>query len=287
MAERILVVGNCQAPSIAELISSMAPGSSVESVNLNLRPRKKRKLAKRLGDFDIVFAQPHEHAKAGPLAFSELQRRHSCVIAYPQIVFSGFHPDFIGGGTEVRSAALSYHSLIVAAAYANGVPAEKVGALFNPFTFARLGYYRQYESGKAYLLSKAAELGYDLGEDFRDWEASGVFMHTPNHPAIHVLARVAAKAARKAGLTVNGGSLEEIDDRLEQLVRLPVYPALAKRLKVDAEPTFRVREEDSICIFDLPEYISATYRMYASANPSFFSFYRIQRVAAVLRETAA
>jgi hypothetical protein len=264
----------------------MLPGASAESCELNVGPREKDKVAKRLCDYDIVFSQPHENAKTGPLAFGELQRRHSHVVGYPQIMFSGFHPDFIGGGTGTRvsSAARSYHSVIVAAAYANGIAVGEVGRLFNPLTFARLGYYKEYQSGKHYLLSKAQELGYDLKDDFGEWEAGGVFMHTPNHPAIHVLARVAARAAERAGLPTNGESTDDVDDRLGRRVRLPVYPAIAKRLKLDPKPNFRVQDGDGVRVFDLPEYISVTYEMYASATGSFFAHPRIQRVAGALRE---
>lgn len=286
MAERVLVIGNCQAPSVAQLISHIVQDVSAEGFALNLGEPAKHELAERVAEFDVVFAQPHEHAKAGPLAFSELQRRHSCVVAYPQIIFSGFHPDFIGGGEskQVRSAALSYHSLIVAAAYANRVPVGEVGKLFTPFTFARLGYYKEYQSGKAYLLSKAKELDYDLADDFQQWEAGGAFMHTPNHPAIHVLARVASKAASRAGLRVSEALADGVEDRLGRLVRLPVYPALAKRLNVSANASFRLREPHGTRVFDLPEYISVTYDMYASAPPSFFEQRSIQRVAAALRD---
>jgi hypothetical protein len=282
------VIGNCQAPTIADVISRIVADASVETFLLRLAPRGRDELAAKLSEFDVVFAQPAEYEKAGPLAFRELQKRHGCVVPYPAVLFHGFHPDFILGREigDVRSAALTYHSLIVAAAYSSGIPTNNVGRLFNPLTFAQLGYYKEYGKSRAFLLSKAKELGYDLSDDFRGWESGGVFMHTPNHPAVRVLVSIAARAAQKAGLPVTPDLTEGMDDRLARAVRLPVYPAIAKRLKVAPNAKFRLQNPQGVRRFDLHEYISTTYEMYRSASPAFFEVPSIRRVAAVLSELA-
>jgi hypothetical protein len=158
--------------------------------------------------------------------------------------------------------------------------------LFNPLTFARLGYYKEYGNSRAFLLAKAQELGYDLSDDFRGWESGGVFMHTPNHPAVRVLVSIAVRAAEKAGLPVRPDLTEGMDDRLARAVRLPIYPALAKRLKVPPSAKFRLQNAQGVRRFGLQEYISTTYEMYRSASPSFFEIASIRRVAAVLSELA-
>jgi hypothetical protein len=286
VAERILVIGNCQAPGIAQLLEHMIPGANVANLTLNAPSEAKKELAQRLSEFDLVFAQPHREEVAGPLAFRELQSHHARVVLYPRIIFGGFHPDFIdcSGIKGAESAASNYHSLIVAAAYVNGVPVKEVEKLFNRFTFARLGYFKEYENGKRFVLSKAQELGYDLADDFVGWEATGIFMHTPNHPSLQVLASVATKAAAMAGLRLETESAEGVQDRLEGWVRLPVYRGIAKRLNVDPQPEFTLQMRSGVRTFHLPKYITQTYALYGSASDEFFQNPRIQRVAAALRE---
>ncbi|HEX3945031.1 MAG TPA: WcbI family polysaccharide biosynthesis putative acetyltransferase, partial [Rhizomicrobium sp.] len=132
-------------------------------------------------------------------------------------------------------------------------------------------------------LSQAAELGYELSHDFEDWERSGVFMYTPNHPSLAVLITVAAAAGRKAGLPVERTAADGMQDKLGRLLRLPVYPAIAKRLRISSDPEFMVwRPKKGMRTFELKEYITKTYALYASAPQKFFKQRGIERAAAVL-----
>jgi hypothetical protein len=283
----IAVVGNCQAPPIADILARIVPGAAVTAFPLTAIKTdiEREKTARCLQDFDLIFMQPLTQPKHGALRAAKVQARNTNVILYPAMIFKGFHPDFFGGvgGKETRSAAVSYHSCLVAAAFANGVPVEKVQMLFNAYNFARLGYFREYTAGRAFFLLQAAELGYELSHKFGDWERSGVFMHTPNHPSLAVLTSIAAAAAEKAGLPVEGAAANGMQDKLGRLLRLPVYPAIAKRLRISSESEFMVwRPKGAPRTFDLKDYIAETYALYASVPTSFFEQKAIQRAAAVL-----
>lgn len=282
----IAVLGNCQAPSIAHILRRIVPGASVTTFPLSeIHDDAARKYtAESLQDFDVVFTQPLSQPKHGPLRVAEIQAGTSKVVLYPEIIFKGFHPDFIGisGGAKVQSAAMEYHSCLVAAAFVRGIPAGEVPSHFNAFNFARLGYFQEYDAGKEFLRSRAASIGYDIAPAFREWEKEGIFMHTPNHPKLHVLMSVAAKAAQKAELPFDLEAATGMQDRLSRKVCLPVYPALAKRLRVSIDPEFAVGERKARRTFDLKQYITETYELYASAPKNFFEQKAIQRAAAIL-----
>jgi hypothetical protein len=282
----IAVVGNCQAPPIAEILARIVPDASTTAFPLTAikTDAERERAARSLLDFDFIFTQPLMQAKHGPLRAEEMQARNSNVVLYPAVIFKGFHPDFFGGpgGKETRSAAVSYHSSLVAAAFVHGMPIEKVQLLFNAYNFARLGYFREYGAGRDFLLSQALDLGYDLTESFAQWERSGVFMHTPNHPSIGVLATVAAAVAQKAELTVDATAVDGLPDKLGRLMRLPVYPPIAKRLRLTCNSDFMVWRPKATRNFDLNEYITETYALYGRVPKSFFEQNAIKRAATVL-----
>jgi hypothetical protein len=74
-----------------------------------------------------------------------------------------------------------------------------------------------------------------------------------------------------------------MQDKLGRLLRLPVYPAIAKRLRISSDPEFMVwRPKKGMRTFELKEYITKTYALYASAPQKFFKQRGIERAAAVL-----
>jgi hypothetical protein len=282
----IAVVGNCQAPPIADVLTRIVSGASVTTFPLSEihDDAARERAAESLQHFDFVFMQPLSQPKHGPLRAAEIQAGNSNVVLYPEIIFKGFHPDFIGtsGGGKVHSAAMEYHSCLVAAAFVRGIPVEQVGSLFNAFNFAKLGYFQEYDAGKEFLLSRAAVVGYDLAPALREWEKEEIFMHTPNHPKLHVLISVAAKAAEKASLRPDIHAADGMPDRLSRKVCLPVYPAIAKRLRLSGTLEFGVGEQKARRTFALEKYVTETYELYASAPKSFFEQKPIQRAAAIL-----
>lgn len=282
----IAVLGNCQAPSIAHILRRIVPGASVTTFPLSEihDDNAREQTAELLRHFDLVFTQPLSQPKHGPLRAAEIQSRNSNVVLYPEIIFKGFHPDFLGaaGTMSVFSAAMEYHSCLAAAAYTQGLSAEQACSLFNAFNFARLGYFQEYAAGREFLLSRAAAIGYDLATEFEEWRRGGIFMHTPNHPMLQVLISVAAKAAQKAELPVDLQAAIGMPDRLSRKVCLPVYPALARRLRVSADSAFATGERKARRTFDLKTYITETYELYGTAPKGFFEQKPIQRAAAIL-----
>lgn len=287
MADRVIVVGNCQAAPVAGILSKMNPGMTIDAMSMDIRGSGALAAAvRRLQTYDLVLMHNIDRPANGPVSLSEIRDWHSGVVEFPAIIFDGFHPDFFTTHRKDFLSPLSTcHSLIVAACFAEGVQIEEVEPLFNPFTFKILGYFDAFEKARTYLLAKANESGYALSDDFERWKASGLFMYTNNHPKPPVLLSIAQAVARKAGLSAGPLSEEEIEDSFADKQILPVYPPIAKRLGVQGGYGFaqrRVRRQRNS--YDLREYVVRAYEIYRQAPKIGFQNMAIQRTAALLRE---
>jgi hypothetical protein len=144
----------------------------------------------------------------------------------------------------------------------------------NTLVFERLGYFAAYPQSVAAFEKISAEAGYDVSGACSLWLRDGAFMHTDNHPTIRVLGLFARQALAKFGLElvdVQETGERPIDD-LENSVRWPVYPALARRLGIDgsltfSKPRFDVPSEQDRAM-SLPEFVAASYAAYAETPPS-------------------
>ena len=157
------------------------------------------------------------------------------------------HPGY-PGGAPVRSGCSPYHSVLAAAAFANGLTEERALQLFNSYFFARLGYLDRFAPWKDLLLSKAQEIGYDLHKDFQDWLRQGAFMHTWQHPTVRVMASVAVRAIAKANLRQTVDDPHDVPDALAHATALPVFPEIARSAGVAPIAGFRKVAEESFCI---------------------------------------
>jgi hypothetical protein len=258
-------------------------------VNRLIRPEMQQAVISQLGDFDVIFSQYLDNPDLGPVTTSELGDRFSTLVLFPQVHFSGFHPDFFYltyQGRPLKSASWVYHSLIVTAAYVNKIPEYRVPELFNAFIFARLGYFDAFDASRTFFLSRAEGMGYKLRQDMEDWLKTGTFMHTVNHPAIRVIACITAKAYEKAGLGTTQPP-QDVPDVMGKVASLPVFPDIAKRLGVEGTALFRrpdSKENPMTPSMTLEEYVRKSYSIYAHYTAEVFSDPRIERIRAILNE---
>jgi hypothetical protein len=290
MPDRIAVIGNCQASTIAEGLKALSPKTTVDpfTVNSFATSDAREGAIAALERYDLILSQNLTQFRLGPLTSDRLKEKFPDIVFFPQIAFTGFHPDtfyLLYKKRALDSVTGKYHSLLVAAAFFIGIPPDRTARLFNTYIFSCSGYFDEYEMAKSFLLSHAADLGYDLMEAFDEWQATGPFMHTINHPKVRVLSGIAVKIAARIGIDVTG-TAENIPDRLLPSVVLPVYPALADRLGMSGDTNFKLSERSgakTADILTLEEYIHETYRIYAGYPREAFQMPRIKRARAILR----
>jgi hypothetical protein len=259
---RILIIGNCQVVDVANCMRQLVPDAVVEAAFLfRLKQAEIAELAQQIEKWDVVLTQPMRRADH-PLNTPKLQKR-TRVHVFPTITFSGFHPDFLTGIPH-RAAAGNYHSAIVMAAFLLGLSAKQTTRLFNAFVYETLGYFGTYAVAREFLLSRAAKLGYRLDAEFSSWEASGVFMHSLNHPSKDVMASLARCVAAQAGLASPDAALPaaEPDAPGSSGVICPVYPEIAQRLGVPGST--RIHRPDRTLTLD--EFVLESYESYESAD---------------------
>ena len=249
---KVFVAGNCQATSLAELVT-LATGISA-----------KRKRNAQETEFSptaphVIFAQPQcKDWFTGN------------VVLFPRIVMPGFFPDVLSGEEAGKQATLrtvksplrSYHSSIVMKAWREGLSARGACALFNAATFDRLGFFDFYEMSKAQLLAEGVAAELELEGYFQRWSESGCFMHIVNHPKGQVMNDIAEAVLSKTDLPWK--PIEEDVDRQARGCGWPLYPELAERIGLEGKYEFRMHSDDGGHILDLKEFIEKSFDLYAT-----------------------
>jgi hypothetical protein len=274
---KIILLGTCQVVGMGEALRALLPNATINAYHVRPETQGMDEIAAQLPLCDFVISQILESHNVPLFTMDRLEHMGIPRLAMiPPIVFDGFHPDIhilADTGKQLESPIEAYHSRILAAAFALGLPEARAINLFNWLIYRRLGYDKVFQASKAALADAMAPSGCDtvLDRDWGAWMASGCFMYTPNHPRIDVLASFARFAVERAGLidpviaTPTG-----IPDILAQQNVWAVYPEIARALSIPPGMTFRrfrrgdMREEDRS--LDLTMFTQRSYEIYNRSN---------------------
>jgi len=270
---RVAIVGSCQVTGLADATRRFLPSAETKTWHLGVHPKESdEEILAQLQGYDLIISQTPDWDPHAPLRIGSLLERGLKAVYQPVIAFAGFHPDTIyirnPGGSMVQGLGTEYHSLIVAAAFALGVPESRVPALFNSFVFSDLGYFEVFEAAKTALMKIFNRSGYDLAPLFDMWlRQVGQFMYTVNHPHILVLASLCRLVLARAGLIDPAAPIPEgITDALASHLIWPTYPPLAKRIGVTGSTTFLSNKATLPAgqprEMPLTDYVSGCYRIY-------------------------
>ncbi|GEO97986.1 WcbI family polysaccharide biosynthesis putative acetyltransferase [Methylobacterium haplocladii] len=237
---RIAVIGNCQARGVARALTVLLPNARIELMPIGTLGRGRRSLkalADGLTDHDHVFTQPFLTGRFRDGGSAELVGMLPRARLFPAIVFPAFHPDMVyvgdfGAGAElalVPSPLHTYHSAIVLFGYLRGLSAQRIVRLFRQETFAALGYLDGWQLSADDLARSSRAVGVDLAPEILRWSRRGAFMHAINHPKLFVLADLAGRVARDAGLAPLDLAVDAylVDDLLDDVI-WPIYPPVAE-----------------------------------------------------------
>jgi hypothetical protein len=234
---RIVVSSNCQSNGLALALRNLLPGAEVIAAPFAwpLEPGKAEELGQKVAasDFWLTIGQPADNAKV----IAAAQHAPTAVIQIPAIGFSAFHPDlcYVRNGFTGQLTSYHYNSAIVAWAYKNNVDLNDTIGLFNPGTYQQLGYFDQWQSCVDFLQRsfRGCGLEAEFPMFFLNIQRTGNFMHSSNHPRIHVLLRLAKILALRVGH--DRGILQkhlELEDELSA-ISWPMYPEIARELSLD------------------------------------------------------
>lgn len=253
---RIAVIGDDQARGVAQAMRILAPGARVRFVPTGDLRRAK------LAGFDHVFAQP----PAAPLA-ARIPGVHAK--EFPVVVFTAFHPDVVR--LEGISSPLGAdHSAIALFGHRRGLSAEAILRLYREDVFARLGYLEAWDDAAAALIASGRAVGLDLADDLLRWSRRGLFMHGIDRPRVFVLADIAARLLREAGLPLRGVPVEAYGpDPLVDGPVWPVYPALATLYGIPGSTAFKrgQRRGEPPVVLGLDAFVAESLALYRRRRP--------------------
>lgn len=255
------VYGNCQACDFGACLDVLVPDSKADVFLASDSSR-----IPDPAEYDIFFAQS-SFLRRHP------DRRHDNLRLYPTVAFTGFHPDcmyLFPNMKVIRSPLGDYHSSLVASCFILGTPAHEVSSWINAEKFMDVGYFAEFARAKRFLLESALSVGFDLNDRFEEWMKRRIaFVHTINHPAIHVTYDICRLALIKEGLDFQD-EISLPQDRLGEAVSWPVYGPVARHLGIAEQPLFKFAQKEAARLgreaMSFDEFVAESYRIYTTLS---------------------
>lgn len=238
---RLVILGNCQARQMAAAVQSIT--SLPRPFALYAGPELWPELS--TGALDLA---PLFEAHQSVWVMSELWARiaplyeayRDKVMLYPPIRFAGFHPDLMYVVNHdppgvVHGPADGYHSSIGVMAWKAGLPPAQACELFrDDVFFGELAFDQWWWLSWASVVEAGKQCDIQMAPLLDRWARSGCFMHTTNHPKLHVMADVArVLLERMPDVPLRPGHPERFAyDYFTAGPIWPVYPSIARRLKM-------------------------------------------------------
>lgn len=232
----IVVNSGCQSFGIAAALGALIAAAAVRPQPLPAQwddTDQERTCALQLADQDVWVSSSHTGLLEKHLGSSARRPR---LITVPVIGFSAFHPDICYAAKQSTGALTEHHynSAIAVWAYRHRVLPEDAQHLFNARVFGELGYFNEWDANVRALRQAFTDSALQAHFDsfFLHIQRTGNFMHSGNHPKIHVLVRLAQIIALELGCapTVLGQHME-VDDFLSH-ASWPMYPEVARSLSI-------------------------------------------------------
>lgn len=228
----IVVSGHCQTNGVAAALAELLPNDKVTALPLPSiygTPEEAFVPAARAADLWIHGA---DQSLLDKLGLNPSTATGPAQLRLPIIYFDAFHPDTcmlmqLRTGQICNEPLLS--SAITVWAWQHGLQPQDVPVLFNQDVFAALGYFDKWAASVEYLRSTFAAAGWAGSFDrfFLTIQRTGNFMHTFNHPKVHVLASLAKMLAAHLGA---GDAVWARDIDVQDILTVvtwPVYPDVA------------------------------------------------------------
>jgi hypothetical protein len=234
-------------------------------LNVNVLRREPEQIAAaaELAACDVVLSQPL--AKGfGPIQPAEIRSLGVQVIEFPNLYYSGFHPDmsYVGGfGDRVASPCGDYHSVAVIYGFLSGWPVAETVSAYRDVIADVVNPPRVEQVSRTALIERSAAVGFPAEEMF-DYLDDRVFMYTVNHPTAAPVAFVGRWLLGQLGLGQEApwGWVESVlDNPLSRSVAWPVWDPDPRWTPVFRGPRGQV--------FTLAAFVEESYRLYEGAGP--------------------
>lgn len=291
VTQHIAFVGNCQVNMLAALCNAMQ--DQMQATGWEMTPKFFNMLEstsfedETWADVQCIWAHPNQRWQTWLLQ----QPKHfqARVRTLPTIDTLGFHPDcsyVYSNGQPIDSPIGAYHSALVLWSYLQGLSPQATRNLFCDPVFRHLGFFDLQAVGIDQLVKKGRQCGMPMHRWLADWQASGVWMHTINHPKLRVLADVALHCLRQLGIEGVVDARDVVEDELARSPCWPVYPEVAKSLGLRDAGGYAFKRAHrpvdkgrTVQYMDLDTFIEGSFAIYARHSPGDLRCDRLQAEA--------
>jgi hypothetical protein len=236
---RLVILGNCQARQMATAVQAIT--TLPRPFAMYAGPELWPEVSSGALDLSALF-HAHDTVWVQSELWLKIAKRYdeyrSKVMLFPPIRFSGFHPDLVylvdhDVPCVIDGPADGYHSSIGLLAWKAGLtPAQACELFRDDVFFDKLGFDHWWWFSWTWLMESGKLCGIDMAPMLDSWIRGGCFMHTTNHPKMHVTADVArALLARMPDVRLRPGRPEHFaHDHFRSGPIWPIYPGVARRL---------------------------------------------------------
>lgn len=284
----VLIVGNCQVGPLAVCLSILAPHLTVRQIpDWDLRAALHQDpagLATTLGEARFILCSSDFQAA--------LSAEYGCtrddVIPFPNIYFSGYHPDLVyvsnlaenRTSNQIRTPVGDYSSALVVYGYLSGRTIDETVRLFNMDTFERAGYLNVWEQDRKNLVAIGRHMSIDLDESIVDWARHGSFMWSFNHPKLIVTEEIAKLMLKRIDEKARDVRCSDFVPDWFINSQWPVYPEIGKHLMTQGAYVFKRAPHPDYDRFpdfmDLRQFVSLCFEEYALHEKEHFGCARVE-----------
>lgn len=261
---RLSIIANCQKDSLATCIAALNHGFEIDTYMIHEVMADAGQLRSILENSAFVFA----HLPLRSVVPAEWAHK---VTYFPNIAFSAYHPDLtfararkLGGEFETVIGPLYvYSSALAVFGYREGIPLDEILTFYNADTYARLGYFDQWQDSRRQLLVEGDACQMPLGGLFEKWSRGKAFMYSVNHPTLAVMEDIARELLQRIGMFYFPESkYEYLPDPLKAQPIWPIYPEIADRLGLRGSTAFKINEPHGT--LELRDFVGGAYDAFAN-----------------------
>lgn len=283
----LLILGNCQAKGMAELMQAMVEHAGVAHIQLlpaevgQLRAGKlsildlksdRADISTHVAECDLVLLQ--DGARFIRLFQQGFPHATTKFRFFPRIDFTAFHPDTIHLKNARPTPTGRLHSSIACLGWTRGLSVEETCALFREEVFEALGFFNYWDASIQFLIETGKAAVLPLENLIEGWNRRGPWMYTINHPKLFVLADLAREILTREGISFLPGVEQSMPDKLANDSVWPVYPEIGRRLAVEGNYLFMRPGVRSTSEADrqmgLDEFIRASFDAYSRSREEDF-----------------
>lgn len=249
--ERWILLSNCQSLGLARAITAVSRSVQCDSCDVWEMPARLADDPDYFRRYDFALILPEARAWPGFPADDMLPRS----VDLPSFIFGGYHPDccYVRADGKLITEGLigPYQSMIVLAAYKEGLEVADTARFFADGVYRQAGYYRLWDAQREALVAQYADHGFDIRAVFRTASRGKAMMHSPDHPTIDVLLDIARILLDRFDRPNHAVVPPPIDNLA--VTSWPIYPEIGEWFGVPGAYLFRPRNE--YAAMDLDSYI--------------------------------